>query len=37
VAERLGDRLYGDGKGEPYCEKMLSSTKPARSVSLNVR
>ena len=37
VAERLGDRLYGDGKGEPYCEKVLSSTKPTRTVSLNVR
>ncbi len=37
VAERLGDRLYGEGKGEPYCEKVLASTKPTRSVSLNVR
>jgi hypothetical protein len=37
VAERLGDRLYGDGKGEPYCEKVLSSTKPTRSFSLNIR
>jgi len=36
VAERLGDRLYGDGKGEPYCEKVLASTKPARTVSLIV-
>jgi hypothetical protein len=37
VAERLGDRLYGDGKGEPYCDKVLSSTKPTCTVSLTVR
>ncbi len=36
VAERLGDRLYGNGKGEPYCEKVLASTKPSRTVSLVV-
>lgn len=37
VAERLGDRLYGDGKGGGYCEKVIASTKPSRTVSLNVR
>jgi hypothetical protein len=37
VCERLGDRLFGNGKGEPYCEKVLSSTKPSRAVSLKVR
>jgi hypothetical protein len=36
VAERLGDRLYGDGKGEPYCERVLASTKPVRTVTLAV-
>jgi hypothetical protein len=36
VAERLGDRFYGDGKGEGYCEKVLQSTKPTRTVSLAV-
>jgi hypothetical protein len=34
IATRLGDRLFGNGKGEPYCAKVLSSTKPSRSVSL---
>ena len=36
IAERLGDRLYGDGKGEPYCEKVLASTKPTRTVFLAI-
>jgi hypothetical protein len=36
IAERLGDRLFGNGKGEPYCEKVLSSTKPTRTVSLKI-
>lgn len=36
VAERLGDRLYGDGRGEGYCEKVLQSTRPARTLSLAV-
>jgi hypothetical protein len=34
VFERLGERLFGNGKGEPYCEKVLKSTKPTRNVSL---
>jgi hypothetical protein len=34
VCERLGDRLFGNGKGEPYCAKVLAATKPTRSVSL---
>lgn len=37
VAVRLGDRLFGNGKGEPYCEKVLSSTKPTRTVSLKLQ
>jgi len=36
VATRLGDRLLGNGKGEPYCEKVLNSTKPTPTVSLVV-
>jgi len=36
VCERLGDRLFGNGKGEPYCERVLASTKPTRTVSLKV-
>jgi hypothetical protein len=36
VAERLGDRLYGNGKGEPYCEKVLNSTRPTPTTSLVV-
>ena len=36
VAERLGNRLYGDGRGHGYCENVLSSTKPTLTVSLHV-
>lgn len=37
VAERLGDRLYGDCKGEGYCAKVLASTKPTRTVTLQIQ
>lgn len=37
IATRLGDRLFGNGKGEPYCEKVLASTKPTRTVSLKIQ
>jgi len=36
VAERLGDKLFGSGKGDVYCERVLRSTKPTTSVSLTV-
>jgi hypothetical protein len=36
VAERLAERLYGEGRGEAYCENVLQNTKPSRSVSLAV-
>jgi hypothetical protein len=36
VAERLGDKLFGTGKGDSYCERVLRSTKPARTVSLQI-
>ena len=35
VAIRLAERLKMDG--ELYCSKVLSSTKPTRTVSLDVR
>ncbi len=36
VAERLAERLYGNGRGFGYCEGVLKSTKPTRTVSLHV-
>lgn len=36
VTERLADRLYGEGKGFPYCEKVLRNTKPNRILQLLV-
>jgi hypothetical protein len=37
VAERLGDRLYGNGRGEGYCDRVLQSTHPSRTVTLVVQ
>jgi hypothetical protein len=37
VAERLGDKLFGNGKGDSYCERVLRSTKPTRTVSLTIQ
>jgi hypothetical protein len=37
VAERLGDRLYGDGKGAGYCDRVLQSTHPSHTVNLVAR
>ncbi len=36
IVSRLGDRLYGDGKGSAYCARVIASTKPSRSVQLVV-
>lgn len=37
IAEDLADTVFGDGKGEAYCEEVLASTKPTVTVSLVVR
>lgn len=37
ITTRLADRLFGNGKGEPYCEKVLNATKPTPTVSLIVQ
>jgi hypothetical protein len=34
VAERLGNRLYGEDRGAAYCSNVLANTKPTRTVSL---
>ena len=36
VAERLANRLYGNGRGYGYCQNVLSRTKPDQTVSLHV-
>ncbi len=36
VADRLAERLYGNGRGSAYCENVLQNTKPTRTVSLHV-
>lgn len=36
VAEDLANIVFGDGKGEAYCEEVLASTKPTVTVSLVV-
>ena len=36
VSERLADRLYGCGTGSGYCDRVLHSTKPNRTVSLAI-
>jgi hypothetical protein len=37
VAEDLADTIFGEGKGAIYCEEVLNSTAPTRTVSLTVR
>jgi len=36
VAERLAERLYGEGRGEAYCGNVLGNTAPTRTVSLTI-
>jgi|SRR5579864_2692050 len=36
VSERLAERLYGEGRGEAYCENVLQNTKATRTVSLSI-
>jgi hypothetical protein len=37
VAEDLADTVFGEGKGEAYCEEVFASTTPTPTVSLVVR
>jgi hypothetical protein len=37
VAVDLGNAVFGEGKGAAYCEDVLNSTEPERSVSLFIR
>ena len=36
IAERLAERLYGEGRGSAYAANVLQNTKPDRSVNLVV-
>jgi hypothetical protein len=36
VAERLAIRAFGQTKGEMYCPRVLASTKPSKSFSLQI-
>jgi type II secretory pathway component PulJ len=36
VAERLAVRAFGHKKGELYCPRVLASTKPSKSYSLEI-
>lgn len=37
VAERLADRVFGTGKGDGYCERVLHATRPTRTVNLVIQ
>jgi hypothetical protein len=37
VAEDLAETVFGDGKGATYCDEVLASTEPTRTVTLVVR
>jgi hypothetical protein len=36
VAERLAIRAFGQKKGEMYCPRVLASTKPSKTFSLEI-
>jgi hypothetical protein len=36
VAADLADTVFGDGKGDSYCEDVLNSTAPTKTISLKV-
>ena len=37
VAERLADRVFGKGKGDSYCERVLHATRPTPTVTLVIQ
>ena len=36
-AEDLANTVFGEGKGVAYCDEVLNSTKPTRTVSLKIQ
>jgi len=36
ISERLAIRVFGQRKGEMYCPRVLASTKPSKSFSLEI-
>jgi hypothetical protein len=36
ISERLAIRAFGQKKGEMYCPRVLASTKPSKSFSLEI-
>jgi hypothetical protein len=36
VAADLADTVFGEGNGSNYCEEILASTEPTRTIRLNV-
>ena len=37
VAEDLANTIFGEGKGASYCEDVLKSTTPTRTVNLKIQ